>query len=80
MARVKGPCFSIWASGSLGNVITYFWGGDNWRFHVQKKKTRSGKRSEKQIANAEIFRERMAAMRELSTISPIKGVLPITED
>jgi len=77
MAKVTAPCFSIYASGSLGKCITYFWHGADWKFHAQMKKNRSGKRSQMQIDNAEIFAERMRAMTEFAEVHPKKGPLPI---
>lgn len=59
MAIVRGAFFATWASGSIKKTMTVRWLGNGNRFVLAKYKSRAGKRSEKQIYNSQVFKERV---------------------
>lgn len=61
MANVKGPFFSTWASGSVGKIINVRACFKGNKFVMAMHKQRAGKRSERQIYNANLFKERRIA-------------------
>lgn len=62
MANVQNPCFSLWASGSLGKTLTYNARYNGNKFSCSMYKQRAGKRHEIQIENSEIFKIRTQAI------------------
>lgn len=63
MAIIKGPFFSEFASGSVWKQLTVNAHYKNNRFVAQKYKSRSGKRHEIQIINAEVFASRAKSLK-----------------
>jgi len=62
MAIVKNPFFSTFATGSVGKCLTCNPRYNENKFTIQKYKSRSGKRHEIQIFNAQLFKKRSLAM------------------
>ena len=58
MAKVFGPFFSYWASGSLGKSITCRYIGEDRPFVFAKYKEKSGPRHLIQIENSQVFSQR----------------------
>ena len=65
MAKVTGPFFCSWASGSIGHALTVNWQGLKNRFIMQKYKSCSGPRTELQEHNANVFKERAEYLKEI---------------
>lgn len=58
MAKITGPFFSTWASGSAAKAITVRACFDDCKFVMAGYKRLSGKRHAIQIYNSEVFKSR----------------------
>jgi len=74
MVRVKQPCFSGYASGSMAKTITFRDRGNN-QFCVHKFRHTQGKRSPAQIVQQEIFKKKIALIMLFRKISENRSAL-----
>ena len=68
MAIVTGPFLSLFATGSLGKTLTVRPQFNGNRFSMAKYKSRSGKRHQIQIDNANVFKYRMEYLKKTNEV------------